>query len=109
MYRAQRRFIGRGSHPRISRTHHLERNLDMQWLELTVKAHPEAVESVSELLNRYAHGGVAIEEAIELIDEGQEYRQLNRQPLKLHAYPPICGQHEEARPPPSQRLWHPST
>jgi ribosomal protein L11 methyltransferase len=57
----------------------------MQWLELTVQTHPEAVESVSELLNRYAHGGVAIEEAIELIDEGQEYRVLTGQPVKVHA------------------------
>ena len=44
----------------------------MHWLELTVQTHPEAVESVSELLNRYTTGGVAIEEPIELVDEGQE-------------------------------------
>jgi len=68
----------------------------MQWLELTVQAHPEAVESVSELLNRYARGGVAIEEAIELIDDGQEYRVLTGQPVKVHAYLPIDGKAEEA-------------
>ena len=43
----------------------------MRWLELTVRTHPEAIESVSELLSRYMPGGVAIEEPIELIDEGQ--------------------------------------
>jgi ribosomal protein L11 methyltransferase len=48
----------------------------MHWLELTVQTHPEAIESVSELLNRYTTGGIAIEEPIELIDEGQEYRVL---------------------------------
>ncbi len=36
----------------------------MRWLELTVRTHPEAVESVSELLSRYTSGGVAIEEPI---------------------------------------------
>jgi len=78
----------------------------MQWLELTVQAHPEAVESVSELLNRYAHGGVAIEEAIELIDEGQEYRVLTGQPVKVHAYLPIDGKEEEARQQVAKGLWH---
>ncbi len=49
----------------------------MRWLELTVQTHPEAVESVSELLSRYTSGGVAIEEPIELVGaEGQEYRVL---------------------------------
>ena len=40
----------------------------MRWLELTVRTHPEAVESVSELLSQYTPGGVAIEEPIELLD-----------------------------------------
>ena len=55
----------------------------MRWLELTVETHPEAIESVSELLSSYTTGGVAIEEPIELIDEGQEYRVLApiREPL----------------------------
>ena len=35
------------------------------------------------MLNRYTTGGVAIEEPIELIDEGQEYRVLAGQPVKL--------------------------
>src|SRR6266513_846824 len=34
----------------------------MRWLELTVQAHPEAVESVIELLSRYTPGGVIHEE-----------------------------------------------
>ncbi len=42
----------------------------MRWLELTVETHPEAIESVSELLSQYTPGGVAIEEPFELIDEG---------------------------------------
>ncbi len=56
----------------------------MLWLELMVQTHREAVESVSELLSSYAPGGVAIEEPIELIDEGQEYRILTYNKLKVH-------------------------
>ncbi len=78
----------------------------MHWLELTVLAHPEAVESVSELLNRYTTGGVAIEEPIELIDEGQEYRVLSGQPVKVHAYLPIDGKEEAVRKQVAEGLWH---
>jgi ribosomal protein L11 methyltransferase len=78
----------------------------MHWLELTVQTHLEAVESVSELLNRYTTGGVAIEEPIELIDEGQEYRVLTGQPIKVHAYLPIDGKEEAARQQVAEGLWH---
>ncbi len=78
----------------------------MHWLELTVQTHPEAVESVSELLNRYITGGIAIEEPIELVDEGQEYRVLAGQPVKVHAYLPIDGKEEAARQQVAEGLWH---
>jgi ribosomal protein L11 methyltransferase len=78
----------------------------MRWLELTVQAHPEAVESVSELLSRYTPGGVAIEEPFELVDEGQEYRVLTGEPVKVHAYLPIDGKEEEARQRVAEGLWH---
>src|SRR5258707_6884233 len=78
----------------------------MHWLELAVQVHPEAVESVSELLRRYATGGVSIEEPIELLDEGQEYRVLTGQPIKVHAYLPIDGKEEEARQRVAEGLWH---
>jgi len=78
----------------------------MHWLELTVQTHPEAVESISELLNRHTTGGVAIEEPIELIDEGQEYRVLTGQTVKVHAYLPIDGKEEAARQQVAEGLWH---
>ncbi len=78
----------------------------MRWLELRVETHPEAVESVSELLSSYTPGGVAIEEPIELIDEGQEFRVLSGQPVKVHAYLPIDGSEEEARQRITEGLWH---
>lgn len=78
----------------------------MRWLELSVQVHPEAVESVSELLSSHTPGGVAIEEPIELIDEGQEYRVLTGQPVKVHAYLPIDGKEAEARQRVAEGLWH---
>lgn len=78
----------------------------MRWLELKVSTHPEAIESVSELLSSYAPGGVAIEEPIELIDEGQEYRVLTGQPVNVHAYLPIDGREEDARQRIAEGLWH---
>ncbi len=78
----------------------------MRWLELTVQAHPEAIESVSELLSQHTTGGVAIEEPIELYDEGQEYRVVTGKPVLVHAYVPIDGKEEEARQKIAEGLWH---
>ncbi len=78
----------------------------MRWLELTVRTHPEAVEAVSELLSLYTPGGVAIEEPIELLDEGQEYRVLTGEPVHVHAYLPIDGREEELRQQVAEGLWH---
>ena len=78
----------------------------MRWLELKVQSHPEAVESVSELLSRYTPGGVAIEEPIELVDEGQEYRVLTGDPVNVYAYLPIDGKEEEARQRVAEGIWH---
>lgn len=78
----------------------------MRWLELTVRTHPEAVESVSELMSRYTPGGVAIEEPFELIDEGQEYRVLTGEPVQVHAYLPLDGKEEEAQQRVAEGLWH---
>jgi ribosomal protein L11 methyltransferase len=78
----------------------------MHWLELTVKVHPEAVESVSELISNYSTEGVVIEEPFELLDEGQEYRILHGQPVTVHGYLPIDGTEEEKRQQIERGLWH---
>lgn len=78
----------------------------MYWLELAVKAHPEAVESISELLSRYTTDGVVIEEPIELIDEGQEYRVRQGEPVSVRAFVPVDGKEEEARQRVAEGLWH---
>lgn len=78
----------------------------MQWLELTIETHPEAVESVSELLNTHVPGGVAIEEPIELIDEGQEYRVLTGQPVMVRVYLPMDGTEARLQQRITEDLWH---
>ncbi|HEY4034315.1 MAG TPA: 50S ribosomal protein L11 methyltransferase [Ktedonobacteraceae bacterium] len=78
----------------------------MRWLELTVQVHPEAVESVSELLRRYSSDGVVIEEPFELTEDGQDYRVLYGQPVKIHAYIPIDGKEEATRQQVELGLWH---
>ncbi len=78
----------------------------MRWLELTVSAHREAVEAISELLSNYAPGGVAIEEPIALLDDGQEYRVQPGAPVLVRAYLPTDGVEEEARQRIEEGLWH---
>lgn len=78
----------------------------MRWLALSVQVHPEAVESVSELLRRYSSDGVVIEEPFELTEDGQDYRILYGQPVKIHAYILIDGQEEVTRQQIEQGLWH---
>lgn len=78
----------------------------MRWLELTTQVHPEAVESVSELLRRYSSDGVVIEEPFELTEDGQDYRILYGQPVKIHAYISIDGQEEATRQQVELGLWH---
>jgi ribosomal protein L11 methyltransferase len=78
----------------------------MYWLELTVKVHPEAVESVSELMSNYSTQGVVIEEPYELTDDGQDYRILRDQPVTIHGYLPIDGTEEEKRQQIERGLWH---
>lgn len=81
-------------------------NVSMQWLELAVKVHPEAVESVSELLSRYTSDGVVIDEPIELVDEGQEYRVLAGQPVSVRLYLAQDGTENEKRQEIERGLWH---
>jgi ribosomal protein L11 methyltransferase len=78
----------------------------MRWLELSISAHREAVEALSELLSRYAPGGVALEEPISLLDDGQEYRIQPGQPVQVRAYLPVDGTEEEARQRIEEGIWH---
>ncbi|HET9680821.1 MAG TPA: 50S ribosomal protein L11 methyltransferase [Candidatus Limnocylindrales bacterium] len=60
----------------------------MPWLELSVEADSEAVEAVSEILSRVAPGGVVVEPAFELVDEGLGARLDAGRPAIVRAYVP---------------------
>jgi len=61
----------------------------MPWLELAVEADAEAVEAVSEILARVAPGGVAVEPAFQLVDEGLGARLDPVRPATVRAYVPL--------------------
>jgi ribosomal protein L11 methyltransferase len=58
------------------------------WLELSIEADVEAVEAVSEILSRVAPGGVTVEPAFELVDEGVGARVDPARPSIVRAYVP---------------------
>jgi ribosomal protein L11 methyltransferase len=59
-----------------------------RWLELAVSADSEAVEAVSEILARVAPGGVVIEPAFELLEDGLAARPDPTRPAIVRAYLP---------------------
>ena len=63
----------------------------MPWLELAVEADPEAVEVVSEILSRVAPGGVSVEPAFELVEDGLGARLDPARPAMVRAYLPLSG------------------
>jgi ribosomal protein L11 methyltransferase len=72
----------------------------LDWLEVSVQVDGEAAEAVSEVFNRYGHGGAVIEEAISETDEAVE------ETLTIKVYLPFengqaLGQREI-----EEALWH---
>jgi ribosomal protein L11 methyltransferase len=67
------------------------------WLELAVDADVEAVEAVSEILGRVAHGGTSVEPAFDLVDEGLGARIDPTRPATVRAYVPARDDEAAAR------------
>ena len=61
---------------------------DGTWLELAVACDPEAVEPVAEILSRVAPGGVSVEPAFALVDEGLGASVDPTRPATVRAYLP---------------------
>jgi ribosomal protein L11 methyltransferase len=76
------------------------------WLELSVRAAPEMVEAVSEVMGRYVQGGVAIEEPYRLLDDGQVHVPIPDAPATVRCYVPADATGEEARARIEEGLWH---
>jgi ribosomal protein L11 methyltransferase len=78
----------------------------MDWLELSVEAHPEAVESVSEVLARFVTGGIAIAEPYTLTDDEQHYEITPGAPVTVYAYLPLDEMAEEKQRQIAEGLWY---
>lgn len=78
----------------------------MRWIEISVGAHPEAVEPVSELLTEVAASGVAIEEPYTLEDDGQRFRPIAGAPVMVRAYIPKDAQSPATLQRLETALWH---
>ena len=78
------------------------------WLELSVEADPEAVEAVSEILSRAAPGGVAVEPAFTLTDDGLGAIPDPTRPAVVRAYLPAidAGAADRAIAEARERLGH---
>ena len=73
----------------------------MSWLELSLKLNGELAEAVTEVLSRYASGGVAIEMAA---DSNGDLPAATD--VLVKAYIPIEGQEDEQRRRIEEGLWH---
>ena len=58
------------------------------WLELSIEADLEAVETISEILGRVATGGTTVEPAYDLVDEGLGARVDPSRPAVVRGYVP---------------------
>lgn len=67
------------------------------WLELSVTADPETIESVTEVISRYTQGGVAIEEPYDLRDDGQAPVRIPGAPVTCRVWIPDDADAEETR------------
>ncbi|MFI5276521.1 MAG: 50S ribosomal protein L11 methyltransferase [Ktedonobacterales bacterium] len=75
------------------------------WLELSVTADPETMESITEVISRYTQGGVAIEEPFELHDDGQEHMPIPGAPVTCRVWIPDDADAEGTRARIEEGLW----
>ncbi|MER3396979.1 MAG: 50S ribosomal protein L11 methyltransferase [Chloroflexota bacterium] len=74
------------------------------WLEVSVVSPREAADAVAEVMGRYGHGGVAIEESIKPDPEGEGYEVDTAAPVVVKAYLPENGRGRLGRL--LRALWH---
>ncbi|MDH4136565.1 MAG: 50S ribosomal protein L11 methyltransferase, partial [Anaerolineae bacterium] len=72
----------------------------MDWLEVSVQVDGEVAEAVSEVFNRYGHGGTVIEEAISETDEAV------RETLTVKVYLPFENGQAVGQQEIEEALWH---
>ncbi len=78
----------------------------MSWMELSVEAEAEAVESVSELLAQYGYnGGIAIDQPVIPGLDGPEYTLDTARAVVVRTYIPLDEHAEDVRSKVEQSLW----
>lgn len=77
----------------------------MRWIELSVEAHPEAVDAVAEVFRQFGTGGVAIEQSIQTDREGEADPAFVGLPL-VKAYLPAGADAPEQEHRIESALWH---
>lgn len=75
------------------------------WLELSVTADPDTIESITEVISRYTQGGVAIEEPFDLHDDGQAHTPIPGAPVTCRVWIPDDADAAETRARIEEGLW----
>lgn len=76
------------------------------WVEVAVTVRPEAADAVAEVLGRYGHGGVAIEEPVRPDPDGEGYEIDPIAPVVVRAYLPENGAGRRRLGRLLRALWH---
>ncbi|HEX8917883.1 MAG TPA: 50S ribosomal protein L11 methyltransferase [Chloroflexota bacterium] len=77
----------------------------MKWVELSVQAHPEAVDAIANVFQEHGTGGVAIEQPIRSDDEGEHEPVFEGLPT-IRAYLPLTPYTAERERRIESTLWH---
>ncbi|MGI8968974.1 MAG: 50S ribosomal protein L11 methyltransferase [Chloroflexota bacterium] len=77
----------------------------MKWIELSVEAHPEAVDAIAGVFQEHGTGGVAIEQPIRSHIEGEEPATFEGLPI-IRAYLPLNDAEAQLESQIEQALWH---
>jgi len=76
-----------------------------KWLELSVHAHPEAVDAIAEVFRAHGTGGVAIEQPVRGDEEGERAPIFEGMPL-IKGYVPLTADAAEKERRIEEALWH---
>ncbi len=76
-----------------------------KWIELSVQAHPEAVDAIAEVFRQHGTGGVAIEQPVQSNDESEKSPVFVGMPL-IKAYLPITPDARDRERQIEEALWH---
>jgi ribosomal protein L11 methyltransferase len=77
----------------------------LKWVELTVQAHPEAVDAIANVFEEHGTGGVAIEQPVASHIEGEEPPRFEGLPT-IHAYLPLNDSAATTERRIEEALWH---